>query len=76
MLFKGMTAFVAGATGEVGRVVAFVLSKAGADATIAGRSAEKLAAVHAILPGKSNSVELIISDDLHGNCVSLDIEHD
>jgi short subunit dehydrogenase-like uncharacterized protein len=59
MLFKGMTAFVAGATGEVGRLVAFVLSKAGDDNSIAGRSADKFAAVQAILPGKSKTVELI-----------------
>lgn len=50
LLLKGMTALVAGASGEVGRGAAYALSQAGAYVYLAGRSADKLSAIQRTLP--------------------------
>lgn len=54
MSLAGKLAFVAGATGEVGRGAAYALSAAGAEVYLAGRNAEKLQAIQASLPSKSH----------------------
>jgi NAD(P)-dependent dehydrogenase (short-subunit alcohol dehydrogenase family) len=54
MSLAGKQAFVAGATGEVGRGAAYALSAAGAEVYLAGRNAEKLRAIQATLPNKSH----------------------
>jgi NAD(P)-dependent dehydrogenase (short-subunit alcohol dehydrogenase family) len=55
MLLKEFTALVTGATGEVGRGVAYALSKEGAFVYLAGRNHEKLQAVQDSLPNKQDS---------------------
>ncbi|KAL7578387.1 hypothetical protein ACA910_012787 [Epithemia clementina (nom. ined.)] len=55
MLLKGVTALVAGATGEVGRGAAYALSEAGAFVYLAGRSEDKLKAIQDTLPNKADS---------------------
>jgi NAD(P)-dependent dehydrogenase (short-subunit alcohol dehydrogenase family) len=55
MLLKEFTALVTGATGEVGRGVAYALSKEGAFVYLAGRNHEKLQAVQDDLPNKQDS---------------------
>jgi NAD(P)-dependent dehydrogenase (short-subunit alcohol dehydrogenase family) len=58
---KGLTAFVTGATGEVGRGVAYALSEAGAFVYLSGRSLDKLQAIQSSLPNKAES-EIIAAD--------------
>jgi NAD(P)-dependent dehydrogenase (short-subunit alcohol dehydrogenase family) len=61
MSLQGMRAFVAGATGEVGRGIAFALNHQGAFVYLAGRSQEKLQAVQNLLPDVSKS-EIVAVD--------------
>jgi NAD(P)-dependent dehydrogenase (short-subunit alcohol dehydrogenase family) len=54
MSLAGKIAFVAGATGKVGRGAAYALSAASAEVYLAGRNAEKLQAIQPTLTGKSH----------------------
>lgn len=65
MLLKGITALVAGATGEVGRGAAYALSKEGAEVWLLGRNVEKLKAVQSSLPQTSH---ILVADysTVHG----------
>jgi hypothetical protein len=54
MRLNGITALVAGATGEVGRGAAYALSKEGAEVWLLGRNVEKLKTVQSSLPHTSH----------------------
>jgi NAD(P)-dependent dehydrogenase (short-subunit alcohol dehydrogenase family) len=56
----GMKAFVAGATGEVGRGAALALAKAGAQVVIAGRNKGKLESIQSENPDKN--FQVIVAD--------------
>jgi NAD(P)-dependent dehydrogenase (short-subunit alcohol dehydrogenase family) len=56
----GMKAFVAGATGEVGRGAALALAKAGAHVTIAGRNQSKLEAIQS--DNADKNIEVVVAD--------------
>lgn len=61
LLLAGIKAFVAGATGEVGKGAALALANAGAEVWIAGRSEEKLNALKASFP-TGRTVHVVTAD--------------
>lgn len=72
MLLKGITALVAGATGEVGGGVAWALSKEGAFVYLAGRSHEKLQRIQDTLPNKDKSKVIAVDYSTTEGAKTLD----
>lgn len=60
--WKGRRYWIVGASEGLGRALAFEMSRAGADLVLSARSADRLAALCAELPGKAVAVPVDVSD--------------